>query len=97
MTLFDMPPEKAKKTTKPVTAGKLASGPLPIYEVQVGLTRYYVRADRDESARSAYRMRYLTNGVAVDDSEIKVRRLLHEDIVELVKLEPRLARRLDRL
>lgn len=96
--LFDPGPvEKKKAPRKGVSAGKLASDPLPIYEVTCNLTKYYLRAHSDDNARKLWRFRYEGGRVPYRDDELKVRRLYHSDIVELIEAEPKLAVRLNRL
>lgn len=98
MTLFDPgPPEKKKVRKKPVSASVIANNPAPVYEVTVGLTRWYLRAYDDADARTAYRVRYNKSRVHIEDEEIRVRRLLHEDLVELVRVDPRVAARIKKL
>lgn len=97
MTLFEMPSEKKRKTPRVPTAGDIAANKAPLYEVRVGTTSYYLRAYNEENARAVWRFRYGGNKMTYAEDELRTRRLLHADIVELVRLDPKLARRLSRL
>lgn len=96
--LFDPgPAESKKKRVTPPSAGKIAGGPLPIHEVRVGTTSYYVRAYDEDNARMTWRYRYAATGHSYNDDELLVRRMYHADLVKLIELDPRMARRLNKL
>ena len=93
--LFD-PGEPAKKprASKPPSASDMARDNKPLFEVRVGTTSYYFRAVNEEAARMAWRFRYASSKYTYTDDELRTRRLLHADMVELLKVDPKLAKKL---
>ena len=95
MTLFDPgPADKPKRASKPPSASDMARKDGAIYEVRVGTTSYYFRAVNEEAARRAWRYRYASAKYTYTDDELRTRRLLHADMVELLKVDPKLAKKL---
>ena len=83
MTLFDAgPPDKPKRVAKPPSASDMARKDGAIYEVRVGTTSYYFRANSEAEARRLWRFRYASNKYVYGDDELRTRRLLHADMVE---------------
>jgi hypothetical protein len=95
-TLFPLPPpEKKRKAPRPKTAADVASKDTPLFQVTVGTTHYFLRANDEKDAVYLWLFRYGSRGHTEQDCVVK--RLLHADIAELIRIDPRLATRLARL
>lgn len=98
MTLFPLPePVKKPRESKQPSASTMARKDGAIFEVRVGTTSYYFRAKNEADARRLWRFRYQSAKYSYGDDELKTRRLLHADMVELLKVDPKLAKKLGSL